>query len=99
MEESFKFKLIEGNFTPPEAGKVLFNLINSKIGYHQLEKFGIQERTNGDVSRAEGRINALKTVNKELLSFLNEANDKGMEFSIKSIVTIKVKKPKNKKKG
>ncbi len=88
MNEVFKFKLIEGDFKPTDAGKVLFNLINSKIGYHQLEKFGILERSNGDVSRAENRITALKAVNKELLNFLNEANEKGFNFSINGTVTI-----------
>ncbi len=90
MKEAFTFKLIEGNFTPPEAGKVLFNLINSKIGYHQMEKFAIQERTNGDVTRAESRISTLKNAHKELLEFLNQANERGLHFSINSTVTITI---------
>ena len=39
MENKLTIKLIEGNFLPNEAGKVLFSLINSKIDYHNLEHF------------------------------------------------------------
>ena len=29
MEKEYQFKLVEGQFTPSEAGKVLFSLINN----------------------------------------------------------------------
>jgi hypothetical protein len=65
--------LINGLFTPDEAKGILFSLIKSKIDFHQTEKFAIQERTSGDVSHSEQRIQELKALYKEVEEIVSEA--------------------------
>jgi len=88
MENKHNFKLIEGEFTPSEAGKVLFTLVNSKINYHNLEAFSIKERFNGDVSHSERRIEELKSVNMSLTTIINFASEKGLHLKINSCIEI-----------
>lgn len=60
MENHNEFKLVKGVFSPEDAKEVLFKLVNSKIKFHQLEKFSLTERNMGDVDYSEERIHQLE---------------------------------------
>lgn len=88
MEKTHNLKLIEGEFTPLEARKVIFDLISSKISYHSLEAFSIKERFNGDVSDSVKRIEELKDTRKRLEEIITYTSEKGLNLKIESAIEI-----------
>ena len=88
MKSKNILKLIDGNFTPAEAGSVLFALISTKINYHSMEAFSIKERTNGDVSKSENRIQELKITAKGLKEIIDLANERQYNLKIKGTIEI-----------
>jgi hypothetical protein len=90
MANKHKLKLIDGTFTPSEAGKVLFGLIGHKINYHQTELFSDEERFAKDVSRSKKRIEALKAVNIDLKKILSTTAEKDQKLQIKSMIEITI---------
>jgi hypothetical protein len=81
-----QYQLINGLFTPEEAKQMLFSLINSKINFHQIEKFTIQEKTSGDVSHSEKRINELKALYREVEIVLSNATVASKRLKIESSI-------------
>lgn len=92
MENNLKIKLVEGNFIPTEAGKVLFSLLNSKIDYHNLELFSSQIRSDGNIEHSKSRIDYLKNVSEQLSDFINEATLRDFQLEIKGDIEIIIKK-------
>ncbi len=92
MENSHSFKLVQGKFTPEEAGKVLYSLIQNKINYHNTEILSQQIRFGfgKDVSRAEQRIVNLQKINGSLVDFLKEVGSEGKSLEISGDFEIKV---------
>lgn len=97
MEDQLKIKLIEGDFNPNEARKVLFSLLNSKINYHNLELFSAQERSDDTFEHSKNRIEYLKNINEKLSLYLKEVDEKQMQLEITGDVTINII-PKSKEK-
>jgi len=88
MEKVHVLKLIDGNFTPTDAGKILNELITSKINYHNREMLSIRIKYDGDVSRSEGRIEQLVQVRDNLNKLLAEAEENGHLLKINSSIDI-----------
>lgn len=92
MKHSHEFKLVQGRFTPEEAGKVLYSLLQDKINYHNTEilsqqiRFGFEK----DVSHAEIRIANLRAVNDELVKFLKQVSLAGKNLEISGDFLLKV---------
>jgi predicted NACHT family NTPase len=88
MENNHSFKLVEGEFTPAEAGKVLYALISSKINYHNLQAFSFKERYNGDNSQYVKRVEALKSINEDLQEVLVFATENRLQLKIEGNIEI-----------
>ena len=88
MEKEYQFKLIEGQFAPSEAGKVLFSLINSKINYHNLEIFSDQIRFDEENLHSKIRIKTLTDACGIIKDLIEEASLKEMELRIESVIKI-----------
>jgi hypothetical protein len=82
------FKLIEGNFTPAEASKVIFALINSKINYHSMDAFNNEISYQKQVTGSMKRIEELKATNKAIRALLNLAADNGLQVQVNSSIEI-----------
>ena len=91
MSKVQNYKLVEGQFSPSDATNILFALFNSKINFHQLESFRIQERNfkNRDNIRHEERVEELKEAYKFFKTLINEASDGDMDLEIHVTITIK----------
>ena len=90
-KKNHQLKLIEGNFTAPEAGKFLFALLNSKINYHSLEIFSAKERaSHSDTKHNEKRIEELKAAEESLKKIIASAEQKNQKLSVNSIIEIKL---------
>ncbi len=82
MHSKIEYKLIDGTFTAENARTVLHALVNSKIGYHRLEKFSHEERFGKDIHHSEKRINELVK--------LYEAIEDAVVYAIKHKKAIRV---------
>ncbi|SHN03059.1 hypothetical protein [Flavobacterium xinjiangense] len=88
MEKEYQFKLIEGQFTPSEAGKVLFSLINSKINYHNLEIFSNQIRFDEENPHSKIRIKSLSDAAEYIKELIKEGSLKDMDLKIDGAIQI-----------
>ncbi len=88
MDATHNLKLIDGEFTPAEARKMILDLVSSKINYHAMEAFSIRERFNGDVAYSEKRIEELKKARSCLEDFINQASDNGLNLKVESVINI-----------
>jgi hypothetical protein len=97
MEKIQKYKLIDGQFSPSDSINILFALFNSKINFHQLESFRIQEINSDNKKFIQHNQRALELKEAYLLlkSVANDAEKKNMEIKIHGNIEIKqVKKKK-----
>ncbi len=92
MRQDYQFKLIQGDFTAERARKVLIQMINHKIDFHNVESFSNQERNEGDVDHAKKRVAELEQVRKDLHTTLEEAEKLGMNLEITGTIEIKMTK-------
>ncbi|MBK8366779.1 MAG: hypothetical protein IPL10_04995 [Bacteroidetes bacterium] len=91
MSKVQNYKLVEGQFSPSDATNILFALFNSKINFHQLESFRIQERNfkNRDNIKHEERVEELKDAYKVLKALINDASDENMDLEIHGTIILK----------
>lgn len=92
MKDNHKheFQLIEGEFLPDEALKLMMSLLNNKINYHQLESFSNQIRIGKDVSHSQKRVEYLKKSIEDIKKILKEAEENGVKLKIESVIQITV---------
>ncbi|MDI1305314.1 MAG: hypothetical protein PSX42_10795 [bacterium] len=88
MEKEYQFKLVEGQFAPSEAGKVLFSLINSKINYHNLEIFSNQIRFDEENPHSKIRIKTLSDASEYIKELIKEGSLQDMELKIDGVIQI-----------
>lgn len=88
MENKHRLKLIDGEFLPSDAGKVLFELLKSKINYHQMEKFSNEERYGSDLKNSMARVEQLKETVKKLEEIILYSSEKGINLKIESVIEI-----------
>ena len=91
MSKISTFKLVEGQFKPSDSINILFTLFNSKINFHQLESFRIQERNinNKSFLQHENRIVELKEAYLLMQTIAKKASDENMDLEIQGNLKIK----------
>jgi hypothetical protein len=92
MEKTHQFKLVNGTFDTEHAGRVLFDLIGTKINFHNMERFSIRERFNGDTSQHDKRINELKEAMEYVRSVLKMAETEGKRLKLEGTIKIRLVK-------
>lgn len=88
MDNEFQFQLINGEFSPSGAAKVLFPLINNKINFHSLESFSNEIRFDKDVTNSRKRIAELQQDQLKIQELLEEAESNGIKLKITSHIKI-----------
>ena len=91
MTNELNFKLIDGVFQPKEAQKLLFELINTKINFHNLDAFSNYIRFNTTLSNAESRTQELKNSLEEIILLVQTAKEQNLELEIHSNISISLK--------
>ena len=94
MSKIITFKLVEGQFTPSDSINILFALFNSKINFHQLESYKIQERNSNNKGflQYENRIVELKESYLLMKAMIKQDSEKNMNFQIHGKIKIKSEK-------
>lgn len=88
MKTKHQIKLIDGNFHPKDAARVLMQLISDKINYHNVEMLSIYEHFNGDVSNSVKRIHELSEAKESLRELLEQAEQEGYDLVIEGNINI-----------
>lgn len=88
MKKPHTFKLVDGKFTPNEARKVLLELIQNKVNFHEREIHMLEERNEGNIVRHERRVTQLKKSAETLKKVLLLADKKGMQLKVKGEIEI-----------
>lgn len=89
MDNQFKLKLIDGEYSPEESREILMNVFSSKIQFHQMKNFSSQERFGQDDSSAIKRIPQLKDSVDEIQNMIVEAENNNFKLEMKSEVVIR----------
>lgn len=94
MENKHDIKIIDGVFTPLEAGRLLAALIASKINYHRVDAFSNEERLGYDPVRSQRRVEFLREANKSIKLIMEHAFQEGYSVKLSGSIEIKlVKEP------
>jgi hypothetical protein len=83
-------QLINGEFNPEDAQRILLSLINSKIQYHQVEIFSLEERFGIEATQSKDRIEELKLSVRDIQEIIKEATEAGMKLKVISTVNIQL---------
>jgi hypothetical protein len=97
MKTKVDLLLINGTFTPVEAKEILMNIFASKIQFHELKNLRVLLTTNAEDKTSTLRVQELKKTIEELNLVTQEANENGLELSIKSQIEITFLKSKTAK--
>ena len=87
-EKDYQFKLVEGQYTPLEAKKILLGLINSKINFHQLENFSNEIRFNETSAHSKIRIDLLTNASENISDLIAYSLLNDMQFKIEGNIQI-----------
>ncbi|MEP2776833.1 MAG: hypothetical protein ABJQ29_11605 [Luteolibacter sp.] len=90
MNETRHFQLIDGTFTPQEAGQVLGSMVKSKIDYHTRENHSDMERSGGKKAHSETRLRDLRELNASLREFFESTNAGNHNLKFSGQITIEV---------
>ena len=88
MNDTEKFQITDGTFTPPEASRVLLSLVQSKMDYHRLEQFSNEVRLGRDPSHSEKRLRELAKIESALKDFLASASEAKQKLQISGWIEI-----------
>ncbi|MEI7509536.1 MAG: hypothetical protein WCJ62_08730 [Flavobacterium sp.] len=91
MKSEHEFKLIEGVFQPEEAQKLLMEMINTKINFHNLDAFSNHIRFNTSISNSKARVTELNKTSEKLKDLMEYAKENNLELEIKSNISITLK--------
>lgn len=92
MKKTNEYALIDGTFSAGDASKILLEIINNKINFHNLQIHSITERFGGDTTLSEKRIKKLLRTGKGLKKVLAAADKKGQMVNVYCPIEIKVVK-------
>lgn len=88
METNHNYKLIEGIFNPSEAKKVLLDIINAKINYHNLDAFSNHIRFDAGILNSKSRVEELTKTRETIKALIEVADKNNMQLQINSQITI-----------
>lgn len=86
-------KLVSGLFTPDEAKEVLFDMLNSKINFHNIKSLSSVVRYNHPNLESESRIKELTEIREQLLAHIQKATNDKLSLRIESSIEISFETP------
>lgn len=91
MDKIQNYKLVEGQFSPSDATNILFSLFNSKINFHVLESYRIQENNykNRSHIKHDERAAQLREAYAFMKSIITDASNNNMDLEIHGTIIIK----------
>lgn len=81
-------KLISGSFTPDEAKEILFDMLTSKINFHNVKSLSSLVRYNHPNLESESRIKELQEIREQLLELIQQAADDHLNLKVEATIEI-----------
>lgn len=88
--EKADFELIKGDFTAEEGMEILNYLIDKKISFHQLKRFGADIRFGDADEFSATRSKELKETKTSMNKFLEMAKEQGSTLRLRSSLSIEI---------
>lgn len=82
--------LVDTEFSPEDAAKILLSLVNHKIQYHQVEVFSSEERFGVPSAHSLDRLEALKIASEEISQWIKTAMHENKSVKVHSQVSIEL---------
>ncbi len=90
MKKTKTIELIKGTFTPDEAREILFQLLDSKINFHNLKNWSSRERFGKPDADSEQRLRYLMESKKKLETLLSKSINEEKTMIINSTIEINI---------
>ena len=90
MENIHNYTLIDGIFEPLEAQRLILDLINTKINYHNREAFSENIRFNNSSNLSKERVLNLKTTADAIKQLVIMANSDDYLLKINGDISIEI---------
>lgn len=85
-----KFELINGEFSPEEAFKIINHLYFQKINFHELNNFSQLVRFGSEDPLTQKRISELKAALQQAREYIEEAQKSGRTLRLDSMISIEM---------
>lgn len=82
--------LVDTEFCPEDAAKILLSLVNHKIQYHQVEVFSSEERFGVPSAHSLERLKALKIASEEISKWMKAAMHENKRVKVHSQIFIEL---------
>ncbi|WP_350293133.1 hypothetical protein [uncultured Croceitalea sp.] len=84
-----KIQLVDGTFSPSEAGDVILALLDEKINFHKLQRISWCEGSDkADTEYPDGRIKELLEEKRIAKEFIASVRNEGKRLRIDGILNI-----------
>ncbi|PTB97565.1 hypothetical protein C9994_02460 [Marivirga lumbricoides] len=83
-----KIEIIKGTYSPEEAKEILFNIINSKLDFHNMKNVSSQIRYNQPEASSEKRIEELNNSFKKIQQVIAKAAEDNQNLTIHSSIEL-----------
>jgi hypothetical protein len=89
IKTSQKVQLVEGEFSPDQASKVLYALIDQKINFYKIESHQQWEKDHhADINPLKERIAELEKEKRKVTEFISNLQAEGKKFQINGVIEI-----------
>lgn len=90
MKKTETIELITGTFTPDEARKILLELLDSKINFHNLKNWSSNERFGKPDAYSEQRLKYLRESRKKVETLVSRSISEEKNMIINSSIEINI---------
>jgi hypothetical protein len=89
LKSTQKVQLVKGEFSPAQASKVLYALIDQKINFHKIESHQQWEKDHhADINPLKERIAELEKEKRKVNDFISNLTAEGKKLKINGIIEI-----------
>lgn len=90
MKQTESIDLVRGTFTPSDAREILFQLLDSKINFHNLKNLSSRERFGKPDFDSEKRLEQLRESRKRVETIVSRSAEERRSVSISSSIELTV---------
>jgi hypothetical protein len=89
VKSTQKVQLVKGEFSPAQASKVLYALIDQKINFHKIESHQQWEKDHHtDINPLKERIAELEKEKRKVTEFISNLQADGRMLQINGVIEI-----------
>jgi hypothetical protein len=90
MKKTETIELVKGTFTPDEAREILFQLLDSKINFHNVKNWSSRERFGKPDADSERRLRHLRESRKKVETLVSKSINEEKNITLNSSIEINI---------